>query len=257
MEIDLSLAEFALFVVAGIFTGIINTLAGSGSLITLPIFMFICGLPPSLANATNRIGVFMQSAVATQRFNKTFPGLFKGVQWLAIPAVVGALIGSKIAVDLDEKTMNYSIGTLMVIMLFIMLFKPQRWLKSDSEGGANRKTWQSILVFFVIGIYGGFLQAGVGVFLLAAMVLVSKYNLKQANGIKLLMVLVFTIPALLLFIYYEKVHFAYGLLMGVFQAIGAWLGVRFIAKIPNAEVWIYRVLIIVIAVSAIKMFVSV
>ncbi|WP_304235833.1 sulfite exporter TauE/SafE family protein [Jiulongibacter sediminis] len=257
MEIDLSLAEFVLFVFAGIFTGIINTLAGSGSLITLPIFMFICGLPPSVANATNRIGVFMQSAVATQRFNKTFPGLFKGVEWLAIPAVVGALIGSKIAVDLNEKLMNYSIGTLMVIMLIVLLLKPSRWLKAEGEGGSNRKSWKSILIFFVIGVYGGFLQAGVGVFLLAAMVLVSQYNLKQANGIKLLMVLCFTIPALLLFIYYDKVHFAYGILMGVFQSIGAWLGVRFISKIPNSEVWIYRVLIVVIAVSAIKMFVSV
>lgn len=257
MDIDLSLAEFALFVVAGIFTGIINTLAGSGSLITLPIFMFICGLPPSVANATNRIGVFMQSAVATERFNKTFPGLFKGVHWLAVPSIVGAILGSKIAVDLDERLMNYSIGTLMVIMLIVLLLKPSRWLKAEGEGGANRKGLKSILIFFVIGVYGGFLQAGVGVFLLAAMVLVSQYNLKQANGIKLLMVLCFTVPALILFIYYDKIHFAYGILMGVFQSIGAWIGVRFIAKIPNSEVWIYRVLIIVIAVSAIKMFVSV
>jgi uncharacterized membrane protein YfcA len=242
--------------VAGTFTGIINTLAGSGSLITLPIFMFVCGLPPSAANATNRIGVFMQSAVATQRFNKTFPGLFKGVDWLAVPAVVGSMLGSKIAVDLDEKTMNYSIGTLMVIMMLVMLFKPERWIKVEGEGGANRKSWLSVLVFFVIGIYGGFLQAGVGIFLLAAMVLISKYNLKQANGIKLLLVLIFTVPALLLFIYYDKVYFAYGILMGVFQAIGAWIGVKFIARIPRSEVWIYRILLLVIAVSAIKMFVT-
>ena len=254
MGLDLNFWEFALFVVAGIGTGVINTLAGSGSLITLPIFMFICGLPPSVANATNRIGVLMQSAVATQRFNKSFPGLFKGAEWLAIPSIIGSFVGSKIAVDLDEKTMNYSIGVLMIIMLAIMVLKPNKWLKVEGEGGANRKTWQSILIFFVIGIYGGFLQAGVGIFLLAAMVLVSKYNLKQANGIKLLMVLLFTVPALVLFFYYQKVHVAYGLLMGVFQAIGAWLGVKFIAKIPNAEVWIYRILIVIVAISALKMF---
>jgi uncharacterized membrane protein YfcA len=255
MDIDLSLVDFLLFAFAGLLTGVINTLAGSGSLITLPIFIFMCGLPPSVANATNRIGVFMQSGVATFKYNKTFPGLYKGVEWLAIPAIIGSIIGSKIAVDLDEKTMNYSIGVLMIIMLIVLLFKPTRWMQETMEGGANKKKPLSILVFFVIGIYGGFLQAGVGVFLLAGMVLVSKYSLKQANGIKLLMVLVFTIPALALFIYYDKIHFGYGILMGIFQSIGAWLGVKFIAKIPNANVWIYRVLILVVAISAAKFFI--
>jgi uncharacterized protein len=255
MDIDLSLVDFLLFAFAGLFTGVINTLAGSGSLITLPIFIFMCGLPPSVANATNRIGVFMQSGVATYKYNKTFPGLFKGVEWLVIPAILGSILGSKIAVDLDEKTMNYSIGVLMIIMLIVLLFKPTRWMQETMEGGTNKKSFLSIIVFFCIGIYGGFLQAGVGVFLLAGMVLVSKYSLKQANGIKLLMVLVFTAPALIMFIYYDKIHFGYGILMGIFQSIGAWLGVKFIAKIPNANVWIYRVLILVVAISAAKFFI--
>ncbi|MFT5887134.1 MAG: putative membrane protein YfcA [Arcticibacterium sp.] len=254
MDIDLSLVDFLLFAFAGLFTGVINTLAGSGSLITLPIFIFMCGLPPSVANATNRIGVFMQSGVASLRYNKTFPGLYKGVEWLAIPAVIGALIGSKIAVDIDEKTMNYSIGVLMIVMLIILLFKPQRWLQETLEGGTDRKNPWSILAFFAIGVYGGFLQAGVGIFLLAGMVLISKFSLKQANGIKLFMVFLFTAPALALFIYYGKVHFGYGILMGIFQSIGAWIGVKFIAKIPNANVWIYRLLIVVVGISATKFF---
>lgn len=255
MDIDLSLVDFLLFAFAGLFTGVINTLAGSGSLITLPIFIFMCGLPPSVANATNRIGVFMQSGVASFRYNKTFPGLYKGVEWLAVPSVLGAIVGSKIAVDLDEKTMNYSIGVLMVVMLLVLLFKPQRWLQETLDSGKKKKSWLSILAFFIIGVYGGFLQAGVGVFLLAGMVLVSKYSLKQANGIKLLLVFIFTIPALIMFVYYGKVHFGYGILMGIFQSIGAWLGVRFIAKIPNANVWIYRLLIVVVAISASKFFI--
>lgn len=254
MDIDLSLVDFLLFAFAGLLTGVINTLAGSGSLITLPIFIFMCGLPPSVANATNRIGVFMQSGVASLRYNKTFPGLYKGMEWLAIPAVIGAVIGSKIAIDIDEKTMNYSIGVLMIVMLIILLFKPQRWLQETLDGGTNRKSPWSILAFLAIGIYGGFLQAGVGIFLLAGMVLISKFSLKQANGIKLFVVFLFTAPALALFIYYGKVHFGYGLLMGIFQSIGAWIGVKFIAKIPNANVWIYRLLIVVVGISASKFF---
>ncbi len=254
-DIDLTIWQFLLFVVVGIGTGIINTVAGSGSLVTLPVFIFICGLPPSVANATNRIGVFLQSLVATTKYYKTEPEIFIHSTWLIIPSIVGALVGSKIAVDIDEKTMNMSIGILMCIMLVILLFKPQRWLTEGQNDQSKNKSILSILTFFFIGVYGGFLQAGVGLFLLAGMVLVSKYSLKQSNGIKLLLVLAFTTPALILFIYYGKVHFGYGLLMGVFQAIGAWLGVKFITRIPNANVWIYRVLIFVVAVSALKFFI--
>ena len=254
-SIQLSIPDLILLAVAGVFTGIINTLAGSGSLITLPIFIFICGLPPSVANATNRIGVLMQSLVGTGKYYKTMPEIFKGSAWLTIPAVLGALLGSKIAVGLNEEVMRFTLGGLMVLMLFILLLKPQSWLKTGTAGGENRKTWKSILIFFAIGIYGGFLQAGVGLFLLAAMVLVSNYSLKQANGLKLMLVLFFTIPSLILFFYYGKVHVFYGVLMGVFQAIGAWLGVRFVSKIDNADKWIYRLLIVIVAVSALKFFI--
>lgn len=254
-NLDLSFWEFVLFAVVGLFTGVINTLAGSGSLLTLPIFIFICGLPPSVANATNRIGVVMQSGIAAATWFKKDPLIFKGAWKLLVSASVGALVGSKIAVDLDEQMMRYSIGTLMVAMLIILLFKPQRWLK-DPVGELNKSgTITAIVVMFFIGVYGGFLQAGVGVFLLAALVLVGNYSLKNANAIKLLVVFAFTVPALALFFYYGKVNLGLGLLMGVFQSIGAWFGVNFISKIPNANVWIYRILIVIVGISAIKFFV--
>lgn len=254
-DIDLNFWQFLIFMVVGVLTGIINTIAGSGSLITLPIFIFMCGLSPSVANATNRIGVFLQSLVATTTYAKSKPEIFKDSLWLIIPSVLGAILGSKIAVDLDEKTMNYTIGGLMVFMLFILLFKPDKWLITDKDISKNQnKSIGSFIVFFLIGIYGGFLQAGVGFFLLAGLVLISKYSLTQSNGLKLALVLAFTAPALALFIYYGKVHFGYGILMGVFQAIGAWIGVKYISKIPNANLWIYRLLIVIVAASALKFF---
>lgn len=255
IDIDLNIWQFLLFAGVGILTGIINTLAGSGSLITLPIFIFMCGLPPSVANATNRIGVFMQSAMATGKYVQEKPELFKGSLWLIVPSIIGSLVGSKIAVDLTERTMNMAIGILMAIMLAILLLKPERWLAPDKTVHTKHNTPLSIVVYFLIGIYGGFLQAGVGFFLLAGLVMVSKYSLSQSNGLKLFLVLAFTAPALILFMYYGKVHYGYGLLMGVFQAIGAWLGVKYVMKIPNANLWIYRLLIIVVAASVLKFFV--
>lgn len=103
LNIDLNFWQFLVFVIVGILTGIINTLAGSGSLITLPVFIFMCGLSPSVANATNRIGVFLQSFVATSKYAKQKPEVFRDSLWLIIPAILGSIFGSKIAVNIDEK----------------------------------------------------------------------------------------------------------------------------------------------------------
>jgi uncharacterized membrane protein YfcA len=253
-QIDLTLAEWLLFILGGIITGIINTLAGSGSLITLPIFVFVCGLPAPVANGTNRIGVVIQAIVGVQGFKKMGTTSFAGSAWLLVPAILGAILGSRIAVELDERWMNYALGSLMVFMFFVLILKPERWIR-ESEADARRNRHPlSILSFFLIGIYGGFIQAGVGIFLLAALVLIGKYSLRAGNGIKLLIVLAFSLPALFIFLWYGQVHLGYGLAMAVFQGFGAWLGVRFVAQVPNANVWIYRLLIAIVAVSALKFF---
>lgn len=253
---DLSPTGWILFAVAGVFTGIINTLAGSGSLITLPIFIFLCGLPAPIANGTNRIGVLIQSIVGVYSFQRSGKLETKGAPWLLVPIVLGGILGAVVATDLNEQAMNYTIGGLMIFMLFTLLLDTKRWIKESDVDVSRNKKPLSLLIFFAIGFYGGFIQAGVGIFLLAALVLAARYSLVAANGIKLLVVLVITVPALVIFIGYGQVHFIFGLLMAVFQAIGAVIGVRVIAKIPNANVWIHRLLIVIVIVSAAKFFVG-
>ncbi|MEZ4943211.1 MAG: sulfite exporter TauE/SafE family protein [Saprospiraceae bacterium] len=253
-QFDLTVAETLLFIVGGIATGIINTLAGSGSLITLPIFVFLCGLPAPVANGTNRIGVIFQTIVGVRGFKKMGITSFTGSTWLIVPSVAGAIVGSRIAVELNEKWMDYTLGALMVFMFFVLLLKPERWIRESEADTCRNRHPLSILSFFLIGVYGGFIQAGVGIFLLAALVLIGNYSLRAGNGIKLFIVLVFSLPALAVFLWYDQVHLGYGLAMAVFQSIGAWLGVRFVARVPDANVWIYRLLLAIVAVSAIKFF---
>lgn len=250
--IDFSFLDWVIFVVAGVFTGIINTLAGSGSLITLPIFIFICGLPAPVANGTNRIGVLVQGLVGIHGFwkNKQLP--LEGILWLIVPTVIGASLGAFVAVDIDEKGMNTAIGILMVFMLGVMLVNPKRWIRESEPDPSRNRHPLTILVFLGIGFYGGFIQAGVGIFLLAGIVLIAKLDLGKANGVKLLLVFIFNLPALLIFISENQVHFLFGALMAVFQAIGAWLAVRFVAKVPNANIWIHRLLIVIVTLSALK-----
>lgn len=252
MPIDLSPINLAVFALAGIGTGIVNTLAGSGSLVTLPIFIFLCGLPAPIANGTNRIGVIVQSAVGVGAFRKMKATDYTGAAWIVVPAVIGAVLGSRIAADLDEHAMNTAIGILMVFMLVVLTVKPERWIKPHAFDPAKTRSPLTIAMFFAIGVYGGFIQAGVGIFLLAGLVLRLGYSLSAANGIKLLVVFAYGLPTLIVFFMQDQVHLAYGLLMAVFQAIGAWIAARFVVKVPKADVWIHRLLIVIVAVSAMK-----
>lgn len=252
LGIDLSAAEWLLFLVAGIGTGIINTLAGSGSLITLPIFVFICGLPAPVANGTNRIGVLLQSGVGLATYRNHHALQTKGSVPILVTIIAGAIVGALVAVDLDEETMNLILGLLMAFMLVVLILKPSRWIHEEAMDPARSKHPLSLLAFFLIGIYGGFIQAGVGIFLLAGLVLISRFTLRSGNGIKLLVVFLYSIPSLAVFFWFDQVHLGYGLAMAVFQAFGAWIGVRWIVQFEHADTWIHRILIVAVAAAAIK-----
>ena len=243
-----------MFAIAGVIAGIINTLAGSGSLITLPIFMFLCGLPANIANGTNRVGVIFQSAIGLRSYQKSGAVDFTGSRWIIAPTVCGAILGAVLAAGMNDRQMTNVIGGLMVVMLVVLTINPKRWLRESDSSTRNNRSWASMLIYFVIGIYGGFIQAGVGILLLIALVMVSKYSLKEGNGVKLLVVLSFAIPTLAVFIWNNQVHFGYGIAMAGFQSLGAVLGVRFATRVPNANLWIHRLLILILIVAASKIF---
>jgi uncharacterized membrane protein YfcA len=157
-------------IAAGFIAGFINTLAGSGSLITLPVLIFL-GLPATVANGTNRVGILLQNIVGLGGFHRQDMLDLRGTIILGLPAIAGSLVGAQIAVNLDEEMMRRAIGLLMVVMLVVILVRPNRWLKGELTRLENWPGWSRMLLFFAIGIYGGFIQAGVGIFLLAGLVL--------------------------------------------------------------------------------------
>jgi uncharacterized membrane protein YfcA len=213
----------------GIIAGFINTVAGSGSLLTLPLLMFL-GLPANVANGTNRIGILLHNIVgsATFRQHKVL-NLKEGLR-IGIPATLGSLIGARIAINMDEAIMTRTIGCLLVIMFFLILFNPDRWIKSR-EGHPPVSKWIQIPVFFLIGIYGGFIQAGVGFFLLAGLVLGAGFDLVKANALKVFIVLLYTPFALLVFILNDQVDYKLGLILAAGNIIGAFLGAKYAVKV--------------------------
>ncbi len=238
---------------AGMLAGFINTLAGSGSLITLPMLIFL-GLPLSVANGTNRIGILLQNVVGLIQFRRHGKLTLPHSGWLLLPIVLGALVGSLIAVDLNEQLMRYAIGMAMIVMLICIVLRPQQWLREQAESTSRMQRMSTGLLFFVIGVYGGFIQAGVGVFLLAALVMHCGLPLLQANGMKLGIIAIFSVPALALFVLHDQVDWYLGSAMAVGQGLGAWLAASFAANNQHATIWMRRLLILVINISIVKLF---
>jgi uncharacterized membrane protein YfcA len=214
--------------ITGFAAGFINTLAGSGSLITLPILILL-GLPANVANGTNRVGVLLQNAVAVATFRQSRVLDVAGAWKLVVPAVVGSVVGAALAVDLDEVLLRRVIGVLMVVMLFVMLLKPERWLDEHATGRPAR-LWVEVPLLFAVGVYGGFIQAGVGIFLIAGLVLAAGFNVLRANALKNLVNLVITAAALLVFVINHQVDWSLGLLLALGQATGAWVAARMAVK---------------------------
>lgn len=237
-------------IAAGFVAGFINILAGSGSLVTLPVLIWM-GLPATVANGTNRVGILLQNVVGVGTFRQSQTLDVRGAVWLSLPAIAGSIVGAQIAVNLDEATMERTIGGLMVVMLIVLLVRPQRWLHGEHERLQGRPNWWQILILFAIGVYGGFIQAGVGIFLLAALVLGIGYDLVRANAVKLLIILIFTASALLVFVRNDQVLWGIGLLLSLGNMLGAWVGAR--TAIQRGSPWVRRVLLLVVTVSALDL----
>lgn len=243
--------EITLLIVSGILTGFINTLAGGGSVISLSVLMFL-GLPPQVANGTNRIGVLFQTLSSTGSFRHyKVLNLKEGIR-LAIPAVVGSLIGAQLAVDINQQVFNTVIAILLVLIMILMFIKPSQWIKGNEELIGKRPGWIQLLVFFGIGLYGGFIQVGVGYFLLAGIVLGAGYNLVKANALKVWIVLLYTPFALVVFIMNDQVNWAFGLVHAIGNVIGAMVAARMAVK-KGAEFirWIIVAFILITAADLI------
>jgi uncharacterized membrane protein YfcA len=251
---DITWIQYLLAIGAGILAGIINTLAGSGSAVTLPMLVFL-GLDARVANATNRIGVLLQNVVGISTFQRSGQLDLSGGLWLTVPAMLGSVVGTWVATLLDKEAMNLAIGIMLLIVLATIFFDPKKWLRQQSEVKPGRPSNLTLLIFFVIGIYGGFIQAGVGVFILTAMVLGTGYTLVHANAIKLMIVLAVTVVALVLFVLSPiEINWGIGGLMAVGQSLGAWMAAKFAMSNPNANLWVRRLLILVVVYSILQFF---
>ncbi len=243
---------YILAVGAGFLAGLINTLAGSGSLVALSALVAM-GLPSTVANGTNRIGVLIQSGVGLATMWAHGAKRPTGLGWIVGAATAGALVGAWAATQVDPDTLEWVIIAVLWATLVVLFIRPSDWLRDESKEASKRPSATKIAVLVLVGAWGGFLQAGVGILLLVALVLVAGKNVIEATTIKLMVVLVYTVGAIPIFWMQGQIHWELGLVMGVGQAFGGWLGARFAATSSKAAVWIRRLLVVVIVAAALEL----
>ncbi|MEM1119532.1 MAG: sulfite exporter TauE/SafE family protein, partial [Bacteroidota bacterium] len=195
---ELEWFHYAIAIGGGFLAGIINTLAGSGSAITLTILTELLGLPGNMANGTNRVGVLTAGIAGTYAFYKNDKLDIAKSSRFTIPTIIGAVAGILVAIWVSNEQFKAVFQYLMVLMLFVILVKPKRWLQATKEEDAL-SPWVAIPIFLALGFYGGFIQMGMGVFYLASMVLIAKYNIIDGNAVKTFVVAVYTILAVAIF----------------------------------------------------------
>ena len=242
----IEIKNILLCVLAGISAGIINTIAGSGSIITLSLLSFL-GLPVQVANGTNRIGLLFQSSTSSFQFYKQGELSLRGKFWLLIFSVFGALLGVLTASHIDAFMFQRVVGFLFCLLFFVVLFKPQQYIKVS-------ETLKKLVpfIFGVIGFYAGFIQAGAGVFMLAVLNAVWSKSFSAINPLKVFIIFLINVIALIGYAIADQVNWGFGVSLGVGQIIGALIGVRLNNLINNIESVIRLLLLVLIVVSILK-----
>ncbi|WP_445382040.1 sulfite exporter TauE/SafE family protein [Robiginitalea sp. IMCC43444] len=243
--------HYALLIGVGFVVGFINTVAGGASLISLPVLIFL-GLPPAVANGTNRVAIVLQTAIAVAGFKSKGVSTFPFNVYLGISALLGSVLGAYIAVDIKGETFNRILAIIMVVVVLIIVFKPKMKIEELQERLSGKYLWLSVIAFFFIGIYGGFINAGIGFVIILFLHYVNRLSLVRANATKVAIVFIYTLAALAVFVLNDKVIWKVGLVLALGNGLGAWFSSRI--SVSKGDGYIKIFLVGMVIVMAIKLW---
>lgn len=245
---DIELWKLALLFVAGVASGWINVLAGGGSILSVPIMVFL-GLPGPVANGTNRIGIIAQNIAAVWGFFRKGFSDFRLSASLAACAALGAFFGANVGVRLEGVWFDRTLAIIMIGILIIMMTGVGQ--KPASETGKPKNLILGHILFIGAGFWGGFIQIGVGLIQIPILNRVMGLDLVRANMHKVFVALVFSFVALGVFASQVKIEWALGAALAVGYALGGWLGAN--AAVEKGAPLIKKVFYVALAAMAIKL----
>lgn len=229
----------------GFIAGIINVLAGGGSFLTLPVLIAL-GLPLHIANGTNRISVVIQGIFAAANYHKK--GEFDATLYkhLLPPLLLGALLGAVLATQINPHQLRTVFGLLFLIMATVLIVRTKMGKVASGKLHPLRHP-----AMFLVGMYGGFIQAGVGLWILLASTGLFASDTLKANSVKLPLTLTFTAPALLIFLQAEMVRWIPGLILALGTVLGTSVGVRL--SLQGGAPLILRAVTVVLIVTGVRL----
>jgi uncharacterized membrane protein YfcA len=234
--------------VVGFVASTINTLAGGGSFLTLPLLMFM-GLPAAAANATNRLGVLAQNVGAVWGFHRYGVLDWRWALGAAVPTAVGSGLGAWVALGVGDREFKRILAFLMIGICLWTLVDGGRSGKR-AEGALVHRPWLVRIGFFLVGIYGGFIQAGIG-FLVLALTTLAGFDLVRGNAVKVLAVLLQTLVALAVFLTAGQVRWAEGACLAVGGLLGSLVGVHL--TVLKGHRWLQTVVTVTMVLFAVRL----
>jgi uncharacterized membrane protein YfcA len=246
----ITLLNVALIVAVGIACGFINAIAGAGSLLTLPVLIFM-GLPTAAANGTNRVAIEVQSVFAIMGFRSKGVAAFKESLLFSLPTLAGAIIGALLAIRVPDSLFKPILSVVMIVMLGVIFYNPAKRLKRAEVRMTPLRWIAAGVAFFLAGIFGGFIQAGVGFLLISILVGIIGLDLVKTNAHKVFIVGIFTLVALAIFALKGQVNWILGITLSVGNGLGGWLGSRF--AVVKGEKWIQAFMVLAVVIMAVKL----
>ena len=243
--------EYLLLIGVGFLAGFINTIAGGGTLLTMPTLIFM-GLPPSVANGTNRIAILIQTAIGVKGFQSKGVTTHPFSVYLGISALFGSLIGAQIAVDINAEVFNKILAIIMILVIVMLVLKPKLSVNNLMERTKGKYLFVSIVIFFFLGIYGGFINAGIGFIIILFLNNVNRLSLIKTNATKVALVFIYSLGALALFAWNDAVDWSLGIVLALGSALGAWWSSRW--SVDQGEGVIKVAMIIMVTAMSIKLW---
>ncbi len=247
----MDLTILIILLISGLFVGFINTLSAGGTVISIALYLAL-GLPATAANATNRINVLIQSFGTSYIMYRQGLLEIKKVLKYSLPTLIGAIIGSVFAVSISNNLFSYFLGGILIIMIFFLFFKPTNFHNDDEEKISRKTPLFHYLIFFLIGIYGGFIQVGTGFYLMIAGVSLIGYNILRTNALKVAIMFIYSIASILVFMTSSEIYWSYGIIHSIGAVIGSWFATRYAMK--KGTKFVNYVIIAVIILTALNLF---
>lgn len=247
----MSLLEGTIILVAGIAAGVINVVAGAGTLITFPALLAL-GIPPVTANMSNTVGLVPGSIAGAYGYRRELKGQWRSIAWMALFSAIGGVVGGLLLLVLPEASFSAVVPYLLLVAALLSAIQPRvaRFVRRKSAGTAHDTrplSFGLVLGILATGVYGGYFGAAQGVVLLALLGILWSTDMHRANGAKNVLAGVANVVSAGIFISSGMVDWMVALLIGVGSATGGWLGARIGRRLPAV---VLRTILVVVALTA-------